>query len=263
MNRLHYYFTDRRDGNMHFGLGSKEEVLLNRRTAADEHGFSMFTSIGKNLVAHGFSPKLVHGDGVIVIHREDSRHFDGSGILHPPTVKGDAVITDAINFPILLTGADCFLAILYDSGKNVLAVFHSGRSGTLLNIAGKTVAEMQAQFDCSVSDIVARLSPGICGKCYRLNSLDPLLLEKYPERVNNFSGELSLDLRGIILRQLLETGVQTKFIVNSDDECTCCTQQSGQPKYFSHYGWREKIPGHEIPGRNALLAEIARRPVNS
>lgn len=243
-------------GNMGMNLGNPDTALRNRLSLLAD--FALMDK-RKTSLSLGFSPGLEHGDKIIVVRNKEKNEFDGIGITHRfEKIRGDAVVSDALGFPLLFPSADCFSLALFDGHRAVFALIHSGRTGTLRNITGKTVQAMCREFHCKPADITAHLFPGICRKCYRLDRLKNIPEECEHAVSPTENGKVFLDLRKIIIRQLLNAGIDTvKGVQYGNEECTCCTQNGNRgPKYFSHYGFEKNIFGHKIPGRNALVVEM-------
>jgi copper oxidase (laccase) domain-containing protein len=93
----------------------------------------------------------VHGREVAVV--------DAHSASPVPGVDGLITASDEICLGIYV--ADCSAVFLVDPVKRVIALLHSGRKGTELNITGHALARMRDEFGCEPSDIVAQLSPCI------------------------------------------------------------------------------------------------------
>jgi copper oxidase (laccase) domain-containing protein len=257
---IKFFFSNRHHGNMSFSHGERIEVFFNRLDVATSHNFSLFSTKNKKVVPHGFAPKLDHGEDILMIRHEEKSTYDGIGIAFRGNISFDAVITNAKNFPLILPNADCYPVLLHDQKESVMAIVHSGRDGTLKNIAGKTLEKMREEFGCYPEETVAYVFPGICSRCYLLKYLDakvPADLERFIKETGN--NLISLDLRGMIIRQLLRADVQRVRFPEGQHECTCHTLSgNGGPLYFSSYGNFHSCrwPGHKESGNNALFAEL-------
>lgn len=202
-----------------------------------------------------FWPTLKGKDRVLIIRSWQKWIYQGKGFFAKSLTKCDAVITNAVGLPIVFAVADCLVAVLFDPAKQVMAVIHAGREGTVRNIVGKTVRLMEKNFGCDPGDILAHFSPCICGRCYRLSYLgfDVSSREvlKIRKAIRRLEDGFSLDVLKASKLQLRRKNV-FKFI-NSRTECTLC---SG--RYFSHYGWIHQKRGQETPQRFAVAAVMKR-----
>lgn len=207
-----------------FNLGlysgdSLENVMENRSRLA--------TAISLPL-EHLFFPYQTHGDKVCVI---DKDFLDLSQERQLNLLSGiDAVVTDIPSVCIGVTTADCVPILLFDPKKKVLAAVHAGWRGTVANIVGKTVAEMENCFNSKPQDIVAYIGPAIsqdvfevgeevvtefCNAGFDLNligEINPVTKKKH----------INLSLSNQIL--LLHSGLSVENI----DLSTICTYSSSE-----------------------------------
>src|SRR5579859_3815021 len=116
---------------------------------------------GRVLTGLGFAPdrfasaEQTHGNGVATV-------FESTGE-HVPMV--DALVTSTRNLPLVIRCADCATVFIVDQRTPAIALVHSGKKGTLTNIAGNTLATMQQRFGTNPKDCVAFISPSI-GPCH-------------------------------------------------------------------------------------------------
>ncbi|HLM83819.1 MAG TPA: laccase domain-containing protein [Candidatus Bathyarchaeia archaeon] len=259
LDGLQAIFSRRKHGDMSFAFARCAESkcqILNNRVQFSLCGFSLYSVRKSIIIPHGFAPRLGHSDKILIILDEISEKFDGIGIDQHGELVCDSVITNAINFPIILPNRDCYPVVLYDSNKKMMAVVHSGRKGTLLNIVGKTLTAMQS-LECNKEDIRSYIFPGICGECYELKYLPPDFPEEFREIATKArNGHILLDLKKIIVHQLLAGGIRHISFPEGEDECTCCTREpDDEPKYFSYFAYNNFKPGHSW-GNNALVAML-------
>ncbi len=139
----------------------------------------------------------------------------------------DALITNKINTPLMVMVADCIPILFYDDVKNVIAVAHAGRNGTLLNISSNTVNKMRYLYNCDVSNIKITLGPSIQQCCYEVSDELVEICEK------NFGQDVvsnsNINLQAINKKQLLESGIKENNITISC-VCTKCSIKN----YFSY-----------------------------
>lgn len=136
----------------------------------------------------------------------------------------DALATDQPGVLLVTRHADCPPVLLFDARRRVLGLAHSGRKGTLANIAGALVGRMAERYGCEPRDLRASIGPGIRSCCYEVG-LDALGerdervgAEPYVERR---VGRLYLDLQAMIAAQLRAVEVGEVW-GETDGECTCC-----------------------------------------
>lgn len=105
----------------------------------------------------------VHENDVFVVQHEHAGMGRKQGIATPATA--DAMITRAVNVPLMTLAADCLPLLLFDPVQRGIGAVHAGWRGTVQDIAGVTVRAMQREFDSDPSDVLAYLGPSIGGCC--------------------------------------------------------------------------------------------------
>ena len=155
--------------------------------------------------------KQVHGTAIHTV--------SGAGPLEPPGgIEADALITDRPGVALMVKQADCQGVILYDPGKEVLALVHCGWRGNTQDILGKTVERMKTEFGCSASRIKAAIGPSLgpcCAEFVTHEEIFPASFRRFMVRENYF------DLWGISRWQLTEAGVR-EIHIETADICTRC-----------------------------------------
>ncbi len=129
----------------------------------------------------------------------------------------DGMITNDKNVILTAWGADCTPVYFYDSKNDVIALVHSGRKGTKLNISGVAVKFMKKHFGSNPKDISALLGPGICGECYQINK--EIAKEFEDEFIITKKDKIFLDIKAKIKKQLKDAGILNVADVNI---CTKC-----------------------------------------
>ena len=102
-------------------------------------------------------PRQVHGDKIELVSQV------------PETVdiaETDALITNKKGICICVQTADCVPILIYDPVKNVSAAVHAGWRGTVKKIVSKTIRQMNQQFGCNPSDLIAVIGPSISPGVY-------------------------------------------------------------------------------------------------
>ena len=166
------------------------------------------------------SPEQVHGDKIRRVTVADA----GKGAMDYATAipACDALITNEKNLPLMLCFADCVPLLFYDEEHEAIGIAHAGRKGTELNIAAKTVAAMEREFDCSPDKISVAIAPAIGKSCYEVTADCAAAFSDFADCVTmGENGKAHLDLPGINYRQLLSCGVKPEHI-DTADVCTAC-----------------------------------------
>ena len=133
----------------------------------------------------------VHGDTVLQV----------DGPLTGPTPQADGLVTTTPGLALAMMVADCVPVLLADPAAGVVGAAHAGRSGMVAGVARQVVAAMR---DLGARDIVARLGPSVCPRCYPV----PLKLREqvaavHPEtRSLDSRGLPSIDVAAGVLAQL-------------------------------------------------------------
>ncbi|MDO4432471.1 MAG: peptidoglycan editing factor PgeF [Aerococcaceae bacterium] len=83
-------------------------------------------------------------------------------------LEKDGLITDQPKIALLIKYADCSPIVLFDPVKKVQAVVHSGWRSTVKRISSNAIQQMQQQFGCDVSNIVAFIGPTIDVASYQV-----------------------------------------------------------------------------------------------
>ena len=142
----------------------------------------------------------------------------GGPVYHRST---DGLYTTQPECLLVVTGADCPPVFIMDPVTKAIVLVHSGRNGTLLNIAGKAVAKLANKTGTDPQQFSAIIGPGICSEHYQVN--DEIMREFArfgPGATSrNTGGEPHLDLSFVICRELYEAGLKPGNIT-ALDECT-------------------------------------------
>ncbi len=212
--------------NLSYNVGDKEShVAENRKIILDALSIDYRTAV---------TVQQVHKDRISLVRKEDKgkRAFKYSkGI-----AQTDALITDISGIPLLMCYADCVPIFILDPVKKAIALIHSGRKGTELEITLKTLFKMKKIFKTNPRSCLAAIFPSIGPCCYNIkeeNKIDDYWLneDKYnsePIFLQNKSGR-SLDLKKANHLQLIKAGLQEKNIFISE----ICT--ADHPEIFFSY----------------------------
>jgi polyphenol oxidase len=161
-------------------------------TKADDFEARILTELGF-ASDHFASAEQTHGNGVGTV-------FQATGERIPMV---DALVTSVENLALVIRCADCAAVFIVDRRTPAVALVHSGKKGTLANIAKNTLATMQQRFGTNPADCLALIAPSI-GPCH-----------------------YETDIWGGIEQQLREAGVCD---VHNPRICTACHLD----RYFSY-----------------------------
>jgi len=207
-------FTTKEDANLAFHVNdNKIKVIHNHKNLSQKHHYDLQSLIHM---------KQIHSNKVLEVQTE--HNFD-----NPPTC--DALITNKPNTPLMVMVADCSPIIFYDDKTKTIAVAHAGRAGAFHNIVKNVIDAFKNDFGANISEIVVSIGPAICQSCYEVGSeifeeAQQLNLEY---ALLNDNGKYYLDIRKILITQLLKLGVQKENLEVSA-ECSSCNTKD----YYSY-----------------------------
>jgi YfiH family protein len=193
------------------------------------------------------SSHQVHGNEIMFINDEIVESLPDS-VAHRFT-GFDALVTDRPGIFLMIRVADCVPLILFDPGKNIVAIVHAGWKGTLAKIAAKTVIEMAGRYGVSPRDIKAGIGPAIGPCCFAVGEdVAGLFYNKFSEAgafITQKDNAFFISLREANRLQLLRAGCRAHNIEVSG-MCTSCNSDL----FFSHRREKGKT------GRFGLLAGL-------
>ncbi|HAJ33852.1 MAG TPA: peptidoglycan editing factor PgeF [Candidatus Atribacteria bacterium] len=195
--------------NLAYNVNDKESyVAENRKIILDVLNIDYRNTV---------SAQQVHKDKIALVRKEDK----GKGAFKYSNgiAETDALITDTPGIPLLMCYADCVPIFILDPIKKAVALIHSGRRGTELELTLKTLTKMKKIFETNPRFCLAAIFPSIGPCCYSIkepNKIDSYWLNK--DKINseatskqNRSGR-SLDLKKANYWQLIKAGVPEKNI---------------------------------------------------
>lgn len=159
--------------------------------------------------------RQVHGADVEVVHSRTEPGLVGGA---------DALVTDQPGALLITRHADCPPVLIWDSHRRALGLVHSGRRGTLANVASAVVGCMVEQYGSDPREIAAHLGPGIRGCCYEVGEeirTEATRLGWGDEYFDRRFGSTYMDLQKLLRDQLRAAGVGTVY-GEQDAECTRC-----------------------------------------
>ncbi len=180
------------------------------------------------------SAQQVHKDKITLVKKEDK----GKGAFQYSNgvAESDALITNIPEIPLLMCYADCVPIFILDPVKKAIALIHSGRRGTELELTLKTLSKMKKIFGTNPYSCLAAIFPSIGSCCYIIkeqNKIDNYWLNKDKFRAELISKQnkngWNLDLRKANYWQLIKGGVKEKYIFVNE----ICT--ADHPEFFFSY----------------------------
>ena len=217
------HFTSRHGGissvpfssaNFAFHVGDNpKDVLKNHALLAHHLAYDPHTLIHM---------RQIHSDRIVIV--DQTLTFDT-----PP--ECDALITNALNTPLMVMSADCTGILIYDSQQKSIAAIHAGRAGALNAILPKTVEAMEKEFGSQKNHLHFILGPSIGGCCYEINETIAAECETkgYADALSRREKKVFLDVNSILMEQLRNIGIQRDKI-ELTDHCTSCQND----EYFSY-----------------------------
>ena len=211
--------------NVSYNVDDKDScVIENRKIILDILGIDYRCIV---------SAQQVHKDKITVVRKEDK----GKGAFKYSNgiAESDALITNISGIPLLMCYADCVPIFILDPIKKAIALIHSGRRGTELELTLKTLFKMKKIFGTNPHSCLAAIFPSIGSCCYHIrnqNEINSWLSKyKFDSKVvfKKNSGEWSLDLRRANYLQLIKGGVEEKNIFVNE----ICT--ADHPEFFFSY----------------------------
>jgi hypothetical protein len=208
------------------GSSSPPFDSLNLGTAEGDHPATVERNRAAVVACFGHRPmafvKQVHGDDILVF-KKGGPAFDPSS-----KPRADAMITDTPGLMLAVKLADCQGVLLYDPVKRVTAAVHSGWRGSVLDIIGKTIARMKADFGCDSKNILAGISPSLghcCAEFIHYRTELPQAFRRYKDGRDRF------DFWRISRDQMIAAGLPGKNIETAGI-CTRCSTDL----FFSYRG---------------------------
>ena len=110
--------------------------------------------------------KQIHADRVRIVGQADIGR--GSRSEGDVIVDTDALVTDLIGVPLVVTLADCVPVVLYDPVNHVVGLAHAGWGGTVRRISSRTVAVMGECYGTQPQELIAAIGPSIAPDDYEV-----------------------------------------------------------------------------------------------
>ncbi|WP_028317700.1 peptidoglycan editing factor PgeF [Desulfobulbus elongatus] len=180
---------------------------------------------------HLVSVRQVHGDRILRV--DDRKYFQEEPEGY------DALITSLPDTGVLIQQADCQAVLLAAPAAGIVAAIHCGWRGSVLDLIGKTIHCLHAEYGIAPASLRAAISPSLgpcCAEFIHYRKELPAWMHAFQVRPHHF------DFWSISRRQLLDAGVLPEHI----DVAGLCTRCN--PQFFSYRRARTATGG--VTGRN-------------
>lgn len=138
-------------------------------------------------------------------------HIDDKSTLWKSDVNNrfhvDAMITSNRDITLAVPVADCLCVITFDPIKQVLAIAHLGRHGTVDNLVEKVISVMKTDYDCNPTNLLCYLSPSIKQESYGLDYFDMSSNALWRPLCKEIGGKVHIDIPGYNYNALVAAGV--------------------------------------------------------
>ncbi len=152
----HGFFTknvkERNNFNCAFAFGEKQEVLLNRKLAANMLGLREIKIA---------SLKQIHSNKVIIV----DKFSDLSSIK-----EGDGLVSKDKNIALAILTADCAPILFADKERAIIGAAHAGWKGAVSGIMQNIIKAMH-NIGAKKNNIIVTIGPTICAKHYEIGPL--------------------------------------------------------------------------------------------
>ena len=171
--------------------------------------------------------RQVHGDEILVVTEADCR-----GVDHDLYPQCDGLITNTPGVSLVVFTADCTPILLHDPITGAVGAAHAGWRGTALDIAGKTVAKMAAEFGCRPEHIRAAIGPNIGPCCFETDADVPqAMMDTFGAEAEQWiraaNDKFYVNLKALNALALRRAGVGH---IEISEDCTMCAPH----RYWSH-----------------------------
>lgn len=188
-------------------------------------------------------PQLAHGRDVAIVTSADAGRGAYDAESNIPST--DALVTDVPGLPLAVLVADCAPVLLHDPRRGVVGVAHAGWRGAALRVVAATIEVMARQYGTNPADLCVGVGPCIGWMSFEMGHVEAAVCqEAFPSRsdiVADRDGRPVVNLRAMILAQLVEAGVPPERVHNLEDDTLVSAS------FFSHR--RARTEGFETSGR--------------
>ncbi len=143
--------------------------------------------------------------------------------------EADGLVTKLPGVFLTATAADCALVFLWEEKAGIVGICHAGWRGVAQGIIKNTIKKILV-IRGELSSVRAVISPALGVCCFEIKEDVASIFNNlgFSLFIKKKKGRLFLDLKGIIKKQLENSGLKSENITISSD-CTFC-----DPKYFSY-----------------------------
>jgi YfiH family protein len=165
--------------------------------------------------------RQIHSRIVPIVSRADAQHP-----WLEPRFECDGFVTAEPGLPVAVFTADCIPVLLEDAAHGVVAAVHCGWRGSVQDILGAALAQMQS-LGAVPEDVSAAIGPGIGACCFEVGpevaeGVHALLGGETQGLIRPGAGNrVFVDLKAANARRLTQLGVKSERIAVSD-ACTMC-----------------------------------------
>ncbi len=180
-----------------------------------------------------------HTDKILFVDETNG----GEGTIREGTPEGyDGLITREKDFMLLVVTADCTPVFLYDPVCGVVGILHSGRAGTMKDIAGKAVDRMESECGSLPQNIQCILGPYLCAKHHEVERKD---IEGFYETFTEAECKRILTQKGIKyyvdMGEAIRISLEKKGVLDTNiKDYHVCTYEDK-----SLYSWRRDHLPHK------------------
>ena len=148
----------------------------------------------------------VHGKNVLIVRQSDFNLEIKFKIIK----NVDGLVTKEKNVFLGVKTADCIPILFFEPITGIIGVAHAGRKGTRLNIV-KSVIQKMVESGAIVDSILIEMGPAISQEHYEVTQK---IFQQFVLETDIPQKERKLDLKKVIISQLIQEGIREKNIVN-------------------------------------------------
>lgn len=151
----------------------------------------------------------MHGNRVLVVDASSRSRVEAA----------DGLVTQEREWALVIRTADCVPVFFLDPEVPAVGICHAGWRGAREGIVPRLLDIFRDQFFSNFRSIRVALGPAICEKCYEVGEE---FQGYFPGLVEKKEGRYFFNLKGMVKRELLRSGIPEGSIFVSDF-CTSCT----------------------------------------
>lgn len=220
------------DGNVTAGYTTGCGGLFRYQNPLDTENYEALSKVFHMTAGQMVRVHQSHTDNILIVGAESG----GEGILKKELDEDyDGILTNTGGLILCLVSADCVPVFLYDRAKGVIGLVHSGRAGTIKEIAAKAVLRMEREYASDPSELRCILGPYLCAAHHEVGPADaePFYERFSPEECSRFlkykGGRVYVDMGTAITISLVRCGLAAEHIHDSG----LCTYE-----HKELYSWR-------------------------